>query len=61
MNVEIGTEAAQFPEKEYITGIFLAVLLHRFWNQNNFFAFYDFSSFEAKQAENNSYIRKYVF
>ncbi len=25
MNVEIGTEAAQFPEKEYITGIFLAV------------------------------------
>ncbi len=27
MNVEIGTEAAQFPEKEYITGIFLAVHL----------------------------------
>ncbi len=26
MNVEIVTEAAQFPEKEYITGIFLAVL-----------------------------------
>ena len=26
MNVEIGTEAAQFPEKEYISGIFLAVL-----------------------------------
>jgi hypothetical protein len=25
MNVEIGTEAAQFPEKEYITGIFVAV------------------------------------
>ncbi len=25
MNVEIGTEAAQFPEKEYISGIFLAV------------------------------------
>jgi hypothetical protein len=25
MNVEIGTEAAQFPEKEYINGIFLAV------------------------------------
>jgi hypothetical protein len=24
MNVEIGTEAAQFPEKEYINGIFLA-------------------------------------
>jgi hypothetical protein len=25
MNVEIETEAAQFPEKEYINGIFLAV------------------------------------
>jgi hypothetical protein len=25
MNVEIGTEAAQFPGKEYINGIFLAV------------------------------------
>ncbi len=24
-NVEIGTEAAQFPEKEYIKGIFFAV------------------------------------
>jgi hypothetical protein len=29
MNVEIGTEAALFPEKEYIMGIFFAVqLLH---------------------------------
>ncbi len=27
MNVEIGTEAALFPEKEYISGIFLAVWL----------------------------------
>ncbi len=25
MNVEIGTEAAQFPEKEYMNGIFTAV------------------------------------
>jgi hypothetical protein len=25
MNVEIWTEAAQFPEKEYINGIFVAV------------------------------------
>ena len=25
MNVEIGTEAALFPEKEYINGIFVAV------------------------------------
>jgi hypothetical protein len=25
MNVEIRTEAAQFPEKEYINGIFFAV------------------------------------
>jgi hypothetical protein len=28
MNVEIGTEAAQFPEKEYINVIFLAVQAH---------------------------------
>jgi hypothetical protein len=25
MNVEIGIEAGQFPEKEYINGIFIAV------------------------------------
>jgi hypothetical protein len=25
MNVEIGAEAAPFPEKEYISGIFVAV------------------------------------
>jgi hypothetical protein len=25
MNVEFGTEAAHFPEKEFINGIFLAV------------------------------------
>jgi hypothetical protein len=28
MNVEIGTEAAQFPQKEYINGIFAALHLH---------------------------------
>ncbi len=28
MNVEIGAEAAQFPEKEYINGIAFAVWLH---------------------------------
>ncbi len=27
MNVEIGAEAALFPEKEYISGIFVAVQL----------------------------------
>ncbi len=27
MNVEIGTEVANFPEKEYINGIFVAVQL----------------------------------
>ncbi len=30
MNVEIGAEAALFPEKEYIKGIFVAV-----WDQAN--------------------------
>jgi hypothetical protein len=28
MNVKIGTEAAQFPEKEYINGIFFAVRVY---------------------------------
>jgi hypothetical protein len=28
MNMEIGTEATQFPEKEYINGIFAAVHFH---------------------------------
>jgi hypothetical protein len=28
MNVEIGAEAAQFPEKEYINGIAVAVHMH---------------------------------
>ncbi len=28
MNVEIGAEAALFPEKEYIKGIFVAVHFH---------------------------------
>jgi hypothetical protein len=32
MNVEIGTEAAQFPEKEYINGIFVAV--HNMYNHD---------------------------
>ncbi len=31
MNVEIGTEAALFPEKEYISGIFLAMRTDRHW------------------------------
>ncbi len=31
MNVEIGTEAAQFPEKEYITWILFAVYEYISW------------------------------
>jgi hypothetical protein len=31
MNVEIGAEAALFPEKEYISGILLAVQLSSFF------------------------------
>jgi hypothetical protein len=34
MNVEIGTEAAQFPEKEYINGIFLAVQGQLDWKKD---------------------------
>jgi hypothetical protein len=30
MNVEIGAEAAQFPEKEYINGIAIAVYKRQF-------------------------------
>jgi hypothetical protein len=36
MNVEIGTEAEQFPEKEDINGIFIAVGVP-FTEQNSFF------------------------
>ncbi len=32
MNVEIGTEAAQFPEKEFINGILLAVYYWGRWS-----------------------------
>ncbi len=32
MNVETGTEAAQFPEMEYINGIFVAVKCVLFFN-----------------------------
>ncbi len=37
MNVEIGAEAALFPEKEYIMGIFVAVLsaIHQFDKQSS--------------------------
>jgi hypothetical protein len=35
MNVEMGTDAAQFPEKEYIIGIFLAVLYMRAAQQSS--------------------------
>ncbi len=34
LNVEIGTEAAQFPEKEYINGIFLAVYIQITYNSS---------------------------
>jgi hypothetical protein len=30
MNVEIGAEAALFPEKEHIKGIFVAVYIYKF-------------------------------
>jgi len=33
MNVEIGAEAALFPEKEYISGIFVAVLRWKIWTE----------------------------
>ncbi len=33
MNVEIGAEAALFPEKEYINGIAVAVCAEKFWRE----------------------------
>ena len=49
MNVEIGTEAAKFPEMEYINGIFHAVQERRRWMKTNLV---DFSAFveEGKDA-----------
>jgi hypothetical protein len=38
MYVEIGTEAAQFPEKEYINGIFVAVSVAALFIQELFAA-----------------------
>ncbi len=34
MNVEIGAEAAQFPEKEYINGIAVAVCCVIIWHRD---------------------------
>jgi hypothetical protein len=31
MYVEIGAEAALFPEKEYISGVFLAVCIYKYF------------------------------
>jgi hypothetical protein len=36
MNMEIGTEAAQFPEKEYINGIFLQCVIFNMVNLSFF-------------------------
>jgi hypothetical protein len=38
MNMEIGTEAAQFPEKKYINGIFVAVCLRYKRNKRKCYA-----------------------
>ncbi len=40
MNVEIGTEVAQFPKEEYINGILLAVQLQWQWENVVFFTYY---------------------
>jgi hypothetical protein len=42
MNVEIGAEAALFPEKEYISGIFVAV-----YTSERFIYFLDQSAYSA--------------
>ncbi len=56
VNMEIGTEAAQFPEKEYINGIFVAV--HYEWlclwfdDENNY---YDHSDHGYLDDDANDY------
>ncbi len=55
MNVEIGAEAALFPEKEYINGISVAVQAVK-WTR----ARYDFSPFPAF-TDNNFYFIFYFF
>jgi hypothetical protein len=37
MTVEIGTETAQFPEKEYINGIFVAMCVRIIYNREHRF------------------------
>jgi hypothetical protein len=51
MNVEIGTEAAQFPEKEYIVEIFLAV-----WVHPEFFSFKSLEVLDFKMELNKVYL-----
>ncbi len=43
MNVEIGTEAAQFPEKKNIKGIFVAVHIKKLYN----FYFFSYATLSA--------------
>ncbi len=46
MNVEIGTEAAQFPEKYYINGIFVAVYISSYFDVFLRIGTYRFTSME---------------
>jgi hypothetical protein len=49
MNVEIGTEAVQFPEKEYINGIFVAVIIRT--TNHPLFSFLEVMELEEKKDE----------
>ncbi len=56
MNVEIGAEAALFPEKEYISGIFVAVFyilyaLREIWNRKDFFKHLQTRGRDAKSVD----------
>ncbi len=56
MNVEIGTEAAHFPEKEYINGIFVAVQrISIFWRG------LQFSKLDGMQTEIDRYLQTNKF
>ncbi len=55
MNVEIVTEAAQFPEKEYINGIFLAVYRYSKYVQVDLFS----SNFAIVQYHHRGHRQEY--
>ncbi len=62
MNVVIGTEATQFPEMEYINGIFIAVWFsfHRAWQCFGWNIWHQGSEIDSYQTSNNIYFYQFA-